>query len=177
MKGEVVMFGHRGEKCLNCGPQMAPMAPQMPTQVSPATMAPMNGAPMMPPMNGAPMMPPMNGAPMAPMAPMPTQVAPATMAPMTPVTPVGPAPTQVSPYGMGPVGPMGPMPTNVAPTVFQPASVNTVHNYQKTIVPVVHPSHTQVMNHKIVEYQHHYPKTCSVCNDVSCVHKMCPPRF
>ncbi|MDF2607897.1 MAG: Inner spore coat protein [Bacillales bacterium] len=151
----------------------------MPSQVSPMGMGPMPSQ--VSPMGMGPM--PSQVSPMG-MGPMPSQVSPMGMGPVpSQVSPLGtglggvPAgyPTQVSPFGgpVGPVAPVGPVPTQVAPTVYEPTTVNTVNNYQKTIVPVVHPAHTQVINNKLIEYQHHYPQTCSVCNQVSCVHKIC----
>jgi hypothetical protein len=179
MKGEVVMFGQNKPnlRCA-CGPnQVNPMVTNklspLGTGVTPTTpVSPMGMGPMptqVSPMGMGPM--PTQVSPMG-MGPMPTQVSPMGMGPMpTQVSPMGmgPMPTQVSPYG----GPVGPVPTQVAPTVYEPTSVNTVNNYQKTIVPVVHPAHTQVINNKLIEYQHHYPQTCSVCNQVNCVHKIC----
>ena len=57
--------------------------------------------------------------------------------------------------------------------VVYPTQVNTVNAYETTVVPVIHPQHTQIINHQLVQMQHYYPNTVSVENQTMCINQNC----
>lgn len=68
-------------------------------------------------------------------------------------------------------------PTKVLPAVVCPTKCCVNHTYSKTVVPVIHPTHTTNVNHMHTEYQHHYPHTQSVVNEVTSSSVNFPPTF
>ncbi|MBE4910218.1 spore coat protein CotH [Bacillus luteolus] len=67
-------------------------------------------------------------------------------------------------------------PNMMAPIVY-PTKCNVQHYCNKTVVPHIHPSHTQHVNHQMYEHVHYYPHTESVVNEVSHQHFNCGPRM
>ncbi|MDF0727879.1 CotD family spore coat protein [Cytobacillus sp. S13-E01] len=64
---------------------------------------------------------------------------------------------------------------NMAAPIVYPTKCNTQHFCHKTVVPHIHPSHTQNVNHHMYEHVHYYPHTESVANEVSHQHFNCGP--
>ncbi|WLR43024.1 CotD family spore coat protein [Bacillus carboniphilus] len=60
---------------------------------------------------------------------------------------------------------------NCRPKVCKPIVYPTQccenHNFQKTIVPHIHPSHTTNVNHEMYEHIHYYPHSESAVNEVN----------
>jgi len=59
------------------------------------------------------------------------------------------------------------------PPIVHPTKCCTQHHCFKTIVPHIHPSHTQHVNHHMYQHMHYYPHTESVANEVSNQHFSC----
>lgn len=94
----------------------------------------------------------------------------------TPVTPMpymmgSPAPVPMAAYGGYPTGAV-----KYGQPVVYPTQVNTVNTYETTVVPVIHPQHTQVINNQLVQMQHHYPNTVSTATKTSCINQNCGCR-
>lgn len=60
-----------------------------------------------------------------------------------------------------------------AQPVVYPTQVNQVNTFETTVVPVVHPQHTQVVNHQMVQMQHYYPQTASCQTQTTCCDQNC----
>lgn len=58
-------------------------------------------------------------------------------------------------------------PTKILPANVHPTKCCVNHNFENIVVPQVHPSHTTTVNHTNYQYQHHYPHTQSVVNEVT----------
>ncbi|MEH7125249.1 spore coat protein [Bacillus sp. JJ1532] len=61
----------------------------------------------------------------------------------------------------------GPRPTNILPAFVSPTKCCVNHNFQNTIVPHIHPSHTTTVNHHNFQHVHSFPHTQSVVNEVT----------
>ncbi|MDX8362916.1 MULTISPECIES: CotD family spore coat protein [Bacillaceae] len=55
----------------------------------------------------------------------------------------------------------------VQPPIVHPTKCCVQHHYCTFIVPHIHPSHVQHVNHVLYQHQHYYPQTESVVNEVS----------
>ena len=60
--------------------------------------------------------------------------------------------------------------------VVYPTQMNTVNTYETTVVPVIHPQHTQVIHNQLVQMQHYYPNTISSETKTACVNQNCGCR-
>lgn len=73
--------------------------------------------------------------------------------------------------------PMRPRPHVMAPIVHPPKCCQQ-HCCETTIVPHIHPSHTQFVNHHLFQHHHYFPHTESVENTIQHQHFNCGPgRF
>jgi len=87
--------------------------------------------------------------------------------------------TQTGPFtGPGFMAPFGPGPVNTLPPIVHPTQQFVNTNYQTTIVPHIHPSHTTTVNKHLFKHEHYCPHTQSVVNEVCHQHVncCCPPR-
>lgn len=94
-------------------------------------------------------------------------------------------PQAVSPAETGPGGPQGMMPiagaeapTTTSPAhteqpVVSPTMENTQVHIQPVVVPHIHPSHTNYVNHTHIINEHYFPHTESCINTMSCEDIMC----
>ena len=103
----------------------------------------------------------------SPMGPnMPNMVSP--MGPNMPAVggtqmgPNMPAPNMVGGAQMGPMGP-----TKMCPPIVHPTKCCVQHTFSTTVVPHIHPTHTTVVNHQMVQHKHFFPQTQSMANQVS----------
>ncbi|MBD8070184.1 spore coat protein [Bacillus sp. PS06] len=62
---------------------------------------------------------------------------------------------------------------NVLQPIVYPTKCCVNNTFQKTIVPHIHPSHTQNVNHHKYDHLHYYPHTESFANEVSNQHFNC----
>lgn len=60
-----------------------------------------------------------------------------------------------------------------AQPVVYPTQVNQVNTYETTVVPAIHPQHTQIVNHHMVQMQHYYPQTVSAQTQTICCNQNC----
>lgn len=60
-----------------------------------------------------------------------------------------------------------------AQPVVYPTQVSQVNTFETTVVPVIHPQHTQVVNHQLVQMQHYYPQTTSAQTQTTCCSQNC----
>lgn len=68
--------------------------------------------------------------------------------------------------------PRQPRPATLRPIV-RPTRTVVRDVYEPYIVPVIHPTHTRVNHHKVIQYQHHCPQTVSHHTCVSHQHVNC----
>nr|WP_309100689.1 spore coat protein [Fredinandcohnia onubensis] len=64
----------------------------------------------------------------------------------------------------------------VVQPIVHPTKCCVQHHCFTTIVPHIHPSHTQHINHHMYQHMHYYPHTESVANEVSNQHFNCGAR-
>jgi hypothetical protein len=81
-----------------------------------------------------------------------------------------PYPSAVSPAQYGPTQAF---PSQVAPTQVSPTQQNVLTNVSNTVVPVVHPSHTTIVNKHMNTFKHYFPHTQSVVNECYNQHLIC----
>jgi spore coat protein D len=67
-------------------------------------------------------------------------------------------PSYVSPVATGPV--------MTTPPVVHPAKYCETHTFSTTVVPHIHPTHTTLVNHQMIQNQHYFPQTNSAVNQV-----------
>lgn len=58
-------------------------------------------------------------------------------------------------------------PCNVAPTVVHPTKQCVANNFCEEEVNHIHPTHTTLVNNKLIKNKHYYPQTGSVVNQVA----------
>lgn len=66
------------------------------------------------------------------------------------------------------------MPHVMRPIIHPPKCCEE-HHFSTTIVPHIHPSHTQHVMHHNFQHQHYFPHTESCVNNVSHQHFHCGP--
>lgn len=67
-------------------------------------------------------------------------------------------PSFVSPAATGPV--------MTTPPVVHPTKFCETHTFSTTVVPHIHPTHSTLVNHQMVQNQHYFPQTQSAVNTV-----------
>ena len=75
-------------------------------------------------------------------------------------------------------------PTQTAPAQYDPTKQYVQTNVTNTVIPVIHPSHTTIVNKHCNTYKHYFPHTQSVVNEcysqqLICgapVNPCCPPH-
>ncbi|MFT4414168.1 CotD family spore coat protein [Fredinandcohnia humi] len=65
---------------------------------------------------------------------------------------------------------------HVMQPIVHPTKCCVKHHCATTIVPHIHPSHTQHVNRHMFQHMHYYPHTESVANEVSHQHFSCGAR-